>query len=271
MSIRKRKWTTAKGEKKEAWVFDYTDQKGVRRLKTFEKKRDAEDFATTARLQISEGTHVAERETVSVAVAGEQWLKSCEAAELERTTIDQYRQHLNLHITPFIGRVLLSRLAVPTVRRFEDELRQNGRSPAMVKRVRGSLGALLADAQERGLVARNVVREVGRSRRRGKERHAERRQKGRLRVGVDIPTPDEVRTILSAAKGRWRPFLITAIFTGLRASELRGLRWRNPCPSTRRSLPRHWCAEIRGRTPNGPPPPDGRQYAAGMEARRPQG
>jgi len=26
-------------------------------------------------------------------------------------------------------------------------------------------------------------------------------------------------------KGRWRPLLITAIFTGLRASELRGLRW----------------------------------------------
>ena len=29
------------------------------------------------------------------------------------------------------------------------------------------------------------------------------------------------------AKGRWRPLLITAIFTGLRASELRGLRWRD--------------------------------------------
>ena len=27
--------------------------------------------------------------------------------------------------------------------------------------------------------------------------------------------------------GRWRPLLITAIFTGLRASELRGLRWRD--------------------------------------------
>jgi integrase len=27
------------------------------------------------------------------------------------------------------------------------------------------------------------------------------------------------------AKGRWRPLLLVAAFTGLRASELRGLRW----------------------------------------------
>ena len=32
---------------------------------------------------------------------------------------------------------------------------------------------------------------------------------------------------MEAAKGRWRPILLTAIFTGLRASELRGLRWED--------------------------------------------
>jgi integrase len=30
-----------------------------------------------------------------------------------------------------------------------------------------------------------------------------------------------------ALEGRWRPILLTAIFTGLRASELRGLRWQD--------------------------------------------
>ena len=47
------------------------------------------------------------------------------------------------------------------------------------------------------------------------------------KVGVDIPTPDEIRVIIAAAKGRWRPVLLTAIFGGLRASELRGLRWQD--------------------------------------------
>ena len=33
--------------------------------------------------------------------------------------------------------------------------------------------------------------------------------------------------MMEAATGRWRPFIITAIFSGMRASELRGLTWDN--------------------------------------------
>jgi integrase len=42
---------------------------------------------------------------------------------------------------------------------------------------------------------------------------------------VDIPAREEIKAIVEAATGRWRPILLTAIFCGLRASELRGLRW----------------------------------------------
>ena len=101
------------------------------------------------------------------------------------------------------------------------------RSTAMVRKVRVSLSALLADAQERGLVARNVVRELRKTRGRRGERQADKRARGKLTVGVDIPTREEIKAIVGAAKGRWRPFLLTAIFTGLRASELRGLRWQD--------------------------------------------
>ena len=76
-----------------------------------------------------------------------------------------------------------------------------------------------------GLIVRNPVREL-RRRRRGKGSHQERHN-GKLKVGVDIPTPDEIKRIIQAAEGRWRPLLLTAIFTGLRASELRGLRWED--------------------------------------------
>jgi integrase len=95
----------------------------------------------------------------------------------------------------------------------------------MVRKVRVSLSSLLSDAQERGLVSRNVVRDLRRTRARGVERKAERRQKGKLKIGVDIPTREEIKAIVGSAQGRWRPILLTAIFTGLRASELRGLRW----------------------------------------------
>jgi integrase len=121
------------------------------------------------------------------------------------------------------------------VRAFEDKLLTGDpvpgeetaepRSQAMTKKIIGSLGALLAEAQERGLVARNVVRELRSRRKRGKDRRAERREKGKLKVGVHIPTPTEIRAIAGKLEGRWRPLLLAAIFTGLRSSELRGLRW----------------------------------------------
>jgi integrase len=227
MSIRKRTWTTRTGDEKTAWVVDYVDTKGKRRLKTFAKKKDADQFAATATVEVREGVHVADSASVKVEAAGRFWIASGEASGLERSTIDQYRQHLELHIAPLIGETLLSKLTVPAIRAFEDQLRGAGRSPAMVRKVLVSLGSLLADAQERGLVVRNAVREKSRSRQKGADRRHEKRHKGRLKIGIDIPAREEIKAIVGALDGRWRPLLLTAIFAGLRASELRGLRWQD--------------------------------------------
>ena len=58
----------------------------------------------------------------------------------------------------------------------------------MVRKVIGTLGAILADAQERGLVAQNVVRGS-----RTAPRPRADRRKGKLKIGIDIPSPDEIR------------------------------------------------------------------------------
>jgi integrase len=223
MSVRKRKWTTSKGEAKEAWIVDYVDGQGDRHISTFERKSDASSFHASVTVDVGRGVHVAPSKSVTVAEACGLWLKSGEDNALERATLDSYRQHAALHIAPLLGSVKLAALTTAAIRDFEDKLRAKGVSPVMTKRVITSLGSVLADAQERGLVAQNVVRSL-RSNRRGKDR-AERRQNGKLKVGVNIPTPAEIRAIVASLKGRWRPLLMTAIFTGLRASELRGLRW----------------------------------------------
>lgn len=235
MSVRKRQWHTRSGVLKEAWVVNYTHN-GKRRLKTFSKKKDADNFASTANVEIREGLHVPDRESVTVEEAAELWLSS--GSNLERTTIDQRKQHLHYHILPFLGRCRLPEITVPLIRQFADKLaetpypddfprthlRGKPRSHAMVKRVLVSLGSILGDAQERGLVSHNAVHEL---KRRKRTRSADKRHKRRLEVGVDIPTNDEVRRIVETASGRYRPFIVTAIFTGLRASELRGLRWKD--------------------------------------------
>jgi len=226
MSVRKREWTSPKGEKKSAWVVDYFDAAGKRRLKTFRLKKDADVFATTASVEVREGTHVAHSASATIEAAGKLWLASAKAAGLERATVDDYERHLRLHLVPLIGATKLSTLTNAKVRSFEDDLRAAGRSPAMVKKVLISLGSLIADAQERGLVARNVVRDM-KGRRGSGEKRQEKRQKGRLKIGVDIPTREDVKALLGSLSGRWRPLILTAAFCGLRASELRGLRWQD--------------------------------------------
>src|SRR5262249_36984608 len=203
---------------------DYVDQHGDRHIKTFARKRDADAYHARVAIEVDAGMHTADSRSITIAEAGQLWIKSRELAKLERSTLEQYQRHLDLHIAPLIGEVKLAQLTTPLVRRFEDQLRSD-HSPAMVRKVLTSLCAILADANERGLVAQNVARSLRGKRPRGRERHADRRQKGKLKIGTDIPTLDEMRAIITPLAGRWRPMFLTAIFAGLRASELRGLRW----------------------------------------------
>lgn len=82
MSVRKREWTIPKGEKKQAWVVDYSDTNGKRRLKTFKLKKEADAFAATTSVEVREGVHVADRDTVTVAKAGALWVITGEGEQL---------------------------------------------------------------------------------------------------------------------------------------------------------------------------------------------
>jgi integrase len=202
------------GEAMAAWVVNYTDASGKRRLKTFRLKRDADTYNVKVADELLAGTHTADRASVTVAEAGAQWLEACRGRGLERSSLKRNACHVNLHINPRLGALRLSQLTAPRVRTFEDELAAAGCAPATVLGILVSLSGILSEAQERGLVAQNVVRARGKRRKRGERK--------RLRAGVDIPTPDEIKALIP---GRWRALLMTAIFTGLRASELRGLHW----------------------------------------------
>jgi len=216
-SIRKRTWCTAGGEERTAWVVDYLDQHNKRRLKTFTTKKAADAWKTDALYEVKQGIHTPEHRSITVAEAARRWIERCEANGLEPSTIAQYRNHSDYHIVPLIGREKLARLTRPRVEQFRDDLLKS-RSPAMAKKVLSSLKSVLRHANEVGLVAQNVAHEV-------RIKNGNGRHKRRPEAGVEIPTKAEVKALLEAAPSRWRPFIVTAVFTGLRASELRGLTW----------------------------------------------
>lgn len=216
MSVRKRTWTTRSGEARESWIVDYFDQQGARHIQTFEKKKDADEYAATVKVDVRQGVHTPHSKSLTIAEAAENWLKYIELEGRERSTLAAYRIHVGNHINPRIGREKLAKLTTPRIHAFRDDLLANISRP-MAKKVLTSLKSLLRDARRRGDVAQNAAD--------GVSIKQDARGKRKLKAGVDIPTPDEIKRILHAANGRIRPFLVTAIFTGLRSSELRGLRW----------------------------------------------
>jgi len=215
MSVRKREWVTRKGEPKEAWIVDYTDQDGDRHIETYERKKDADARHDKVRMDVRQGIHTAASKSETVAEAADRWLNRVEAEGRERGTLAQYRQHVRLHIAPRIGRYKLAHLTPAKMEAFRDDLLANMSRP-MARKVLTSLKSVLKNAKH-AHVAADVS--VGRS----------KRSERKLEVGRDIPTPAEVKRLIDAAKdnARMRALLLTAALCGLRASELRGLRWKD--------------------------------------------
>ena len=203
----------------EAWIVDYTDQDGDRHIETFKKKKDADAYHDKVRIDVRRGEHTAPSKSQTVREAAERWLKRVEANGMkgdgpaERTTVRQYRQHINLHIAPRIGKVKLAQLTPGKVEAFRDDLLTSLSRP-LARKVMTSFKSLLKAAKYAHVAA---DASIGRDKRERK-----------LEVGVDIPTPAEIKRLIDAAKTeRHRALLLTAALCGLRASELRGLRWRD--------------------------------------------
>src|SRR4051794_21626631 len=191
-SIRKRTWESG-GETKTAWVADYFDQKRKRHIKTFPTRKEADAWLVKTRGEVQKGTHTPESSSCTVTEAAELWLKKCQLEGLERTTIDGYRGNVELHIIPLIGHEKLAKLTTVRVKTFSNDLRDVRKlSNTMARKVLVSFKSILKEAHELGLVAQNVATPVNIK--------VDKRSKPKPQIGIDIPTKDEVRRILDAAK-----------------------------------------------------------------------
>jgi integrase len=148
----------------------------------------------------------------TITEAAKFWMRRCELEKLERATLHSYRGHVKNHIEPKIGYLLLTELSAVHVRDFLDRMLVDS-TRAMAKKCLTTLRSIISAAQERGFVQHNVARDV-------KLRRSERHDPNRV-----FPTKDEIRGLIVNASPRHQPLIMTALFTGMRMSELRGLTW----------------------------------------------
>jgi integrase len=223
MSVRKKIVTTTSPEGEPVdtlwWIADYTDGSGLRHQRRFKTKKEAATHHDQTKTAIRAGTHVSLPNDLTVAGVADKWLKRVEANARERGTLKSYREHVNLHILPRIGKNKLAKLTKGHIEHFRDGLlsgvgdRPKLSRPTAAKVIR-SLKAMLK------VVGCSHLGD-------GVNIEISRRDKPKLEAGRDIPTPQEVARLVQAAKGKLRVLIMTAASTGLRSSELRGLRWHD--------------------------------------------
>ena len=148
----------------------------------------------------------------TISEAAKIWMSRCELEKLERATLHSYRGHVKNHIEPKIGHLLLTEFSAVNVREFLDGMLRDS-TRAMAKKCLTTLRSIISAAQERGLVLHNVARDV-------KLRRSERHDPDRV-----FPTKTEIKALIANVPARHQPLIITALFTGMRMSELRGLTW----------------------------------------------
>lgn len=212
------------------WAADVVHDNGQRESKaTFRTKEEARTWAEGALSQSRVGVYVPDAKSITMADACELWIDKADG-RLEKSTVKGYKEHAYRHIIPELGAMKLSKIDRGTILSFVDKARKE-KSEAMARKLLGSLNAILNTAMDYGKVANNVAAGV-------RMPKTTKRTKAEIR----IPTRDEITTILDAAKVRYtddRPnqnmrsrrgyyeMLRLAAFTGLRISEIRGLRWDN--------------------------------------------
>ena len=128
--VRKRSWTTGKGERRTAWTVDFVDAQGGRQRRQFATKREADDFRVQAEGEVRAGTFRSGADKTTIKEVAEAYLEHCRgrAERGEKMT----RHHLEtveglianhvLHPERGVGGFKLAHLTASKVRAFRDRL-----------------------------------------------------------------------------------------------------------------------------------------------------
>ena len=162
-----------------------------------------------------------------------QWLEEVARPRVRASTFKSYREIVEGHLVPELGRIPLAKLTPADVQAFLNGRSAKNLSPRRVQYIHAVLRRALVTAERWGLVSRNVARLVDPPR--------------ATRHEITPLTPEQARQLIDAAiDDRHRALWITALGTGLRQGELLALRWEDVDLMAGRLWVRHTLANVAG-------------------------
>jgi integrase len=249
-----RRWGTAAGEKREAWVVEWWDENEKRHREHFRTKRKA--FEKYDDLQRSAGARAASAGLVAgatVAQAGEHWLDQVESSgradgkpPVEASTARKYREHFDKYIALRIGSRVIDTFTPKDARDYQKRIATDPDIPDGMRKKVFDDTKMLFGAAVGVYIPASPFDGLKMGKRRSKRAKA---QAEMLRMlgepsedGKRAPTLEETRILLRKADDlaqaeadmgmerrfwlEWGTMLHLLVFVGGRISELLGLPWR---------------------------------------------
>lgn len=213
------------------YLVSYTDPDGIDRVKTLGwVKSDGHPAGITLtqakaareklRVQTRDGELPAPTKLTFADVTDEflnVFASLVDAGERSERTLEHYRQQYRSHLQRPLGRLPIQKLTASHVAHVLAQLRAAGKSSWTVSGVYRLLGVILNHALSRGMINETPLKRLSRT-----ERPTPRNAR-KARVLTD----EQIDQLLQHALRTYRPVIATAAFTGMRQSELLGLRWQD--------------------------------------------
>lgn len=206
-------------ERNGAFELRYT-QDGKAKSKTYHSRIEAEKARRRITAAIDAGTYVDPKKILLEDWLTE-WLKTY-CCHIKPGTLIQYEGYVKNHISPELGKIRLCNLMPHRVQRFINELSYHGKKKGKElsyktrKNIHGCLSAALAKAVQIKYLADNPATGCNIPKDRGEQNEKE----------VNPLTTEEKSKFLAQIKdAKYRDIYKVALGTGMRLSEILGLRW----------------------------------------------
>ena len=181
-TIRKRSGSPT-ARPKTAWICDYADQHGTRRLKRSRPGNKPTPGSSRRAIRWRPAPIPPNRTSATLGEALELWLQRAVAEGLEPRRLSSTASIAPISSPLIVAETKLAKIT--TGSRRAAARRSAAPTPADGGQGAGDFKSALKDAERRGLVAQNVAAGTAIQRRSATSR--------KLEVGVDVPTPDEVK------------------------------------------------------------------------------
>ena len=176
-------------------------------------KKDAEKKLSELLHQLDTGTFV-QPTKYTVANFLEQWLKDYCKANLAQNTTETYEFFVRKHIVPVIGQLTLSSLRPEHLQRLYSDKLNGGLGSRSVRYIHVTMHKALKTAVKLGMIPRNPADSLDVPK---VKRH-----------DIQIMNESDIHIFLEYARPTpYYALFYTALFTGMRRSELLALRWQD--------------------------------------------